>query len=193
MTQHSLLQTPSSPVFGWAHALLASIGIIQPPNTSTFLLWQHSVLMPTTSISTYVHVIPILYWDWRDLSIHTFSVFIFDSLTFQELRKVQISFPLQANNLVGCSFMDTEIRYRTPGSDIEDFIVTEVVVKGPTNLGQFLWAQFLKKDLKKKKKSRWHLHIQWVVFKERKSRPRTQHSMAKQLTCLSFLGLSMTW
>lgn len=48
--------------------------------------------------------------------------------------------------------MDTEIRYRTPGSDIEDFIVTEVVVKGPTNLGQFLWAQFLKKDLKKKKK-----------------------------------------
>ena len=143
MTQHSLLQTPSSPVFGWAHALLASIGIIQPPNTSTFLLWQHSVLMPTTSISTYVHVIPILYWDWRDLSIHTFSVFIFDSLTFQEPRKVQISFPLQANNLVGCSFMDTEIRYRTPGSDIEDFIVTEVVVKGPTNLGQFLWAQFL--------------------------------------------------
>lgn len=64
------------------------IGIIQSPNASTFLLWQHSVLMPTTSISTYVHVIPILYWDWWDLSIHTFSVFIFDSLTFQELGKV---------------------------------------------------------------------------------------------------------
>lgn len=46
--------------------------------------------------------------------------------------------------------MDTEIRYRTPGSDIEGFIITEVVVKGPTNLGQFLWAQFLKRDKRKK-------------------------------------------
>ena len=65
--------------------------------------------------------------------------------------------------------MDTEIRYRTPGSDIEDFIVTEVVVKGPTNLGQFLWAQFLKKDLKKKKKRADDIYIYSELFLKRGS------------------------
>ena len=86
--------------------------------------------------------------------------------------------------------MDTEIRYRTLGSDIEGFcfFITEVVK------GQQIWASFSRlSSWRDKKKNRWHLHKQWVVLKERNSRPRTQHSMAKQLTCLSCLGLSMTW